>query len=88
MVPSGYYRPGFLVASLVFRNIQTRGERDKEGWKERSGKGAGEAEREKERERERERERASLPNEYLTHRDTFLYSFYLAFHYSVPTLLH
>lgn len=25
-------------------------------------------------------ERESLPNEYLTHRDTFLYSFYLAFY--------
>jgi len=36
-----------------------------------------------ERKRSKERdERSSLPNEYLTHRDTFLYSFYLAFHYT------
>lgn len=56
------YSAGFLAASLVFRDIQTR-ETKKDGRSE-------DGER---------RERGSLPNEYLTHRDTFLYSFCLAF---------
>lgn len=63
--------PGGFSRSIISIPGYTDVARDKEGWKERRGRKA-----------RRQRRERSLPNEYLTHRDTFLYSFYLAFYYN------